>query len=156
MILDKLCNISRYEPLFPQIRHAMDWLATHDITKLEPGTYQIDGPRLMVKVQHYHTVPQTERALEYHRRYIDLQCQLHGQETFGMCSPSDLTAPGEYLPDRDVCFPTGKCSDFFPLREGHFFIAFPEEIHQTKCLMENRSSEVYKAIFKLLPAAQLD
>lgn len=156
MILDKLSNVSRYTPLFPQIPQAMDWLAAHDITKMEPGTYQIDGSRLMVKVQHYHTVPQAERALEYHRRYIDLQCEIRGQERFGMCSKAELTNPGEYLPDRDVCFPTGTCSHFFPLREGHFFIAFPEEIHQTKCLFQDSSDEVYKAIFKLLPLDQLD
>ena len=151
MILDKLSNISRYESLSPQIRQAMDWLTSHDITKMEPGTYQIDGTRLMVKVQHYHTVPREERALEYHLRYIDLQCEIRGQERFGMCSQTDLSDPGEYLPERDISFPAGKCSDFYPLREGHFFMAFPGEVHQTKCLFQDSPDEVYKAIFKLTP-----
>lgn len=155
MILDKLSNIDRYDALSPQIRQAMDWLADHDIAQMEPGLYQIDGSRLMVKVQHYHTVPKEERALEYHRRYIDLQCEIRGQERFGMCRTDDLTDPGEYLPERDISFPQGECSEFYPLKEGDFFMAFPGEVHQTKCLYQDSSDEVYKAIFKLTPAGQL-
>lgn len=156
MILDKLSNLHRYESLSPQIRQAADWLANHNITQMEPGLYQIDGNRLMVKVQHYNTVPKEERALEYHRRYIDLQCEIRGQERFGMCREEDLTDPGEYLPDRDICFPQGTCPHDYPLHEGDFFMAFPGEIHQTKCLFQDTSDEVYKAIFKLTPVTELD
>ena len=150
MIMDSLDHIHRYTLLTPQIQEAMDWLASHDITQMEPGLYQIDGERLMVKVQHYTTVPKEERALEYHRRYIDLQCEIQGNEMFGVCRLSDLTDPGEYLPERDVAFPSGSCH-YLPLREGHFFLAFPGEVHQTKCLYQNTPAQVWKAIFKLTP-----
>lgn len=149
MILDKLSNLCRYEFLSPQIHQVTDWLTQHDITQMKPGLYEIDGTRLMVKVQHYHTVPQEERALEYHRQYIDLQCEIRGQERFGMCRLEDLDDPGTYLPERDISFPQGMCHETYPLRQGDFFMAFPGEVHQTKCLYGEHPDEVYKAIFKL-------
>ena len=154
MILDKLSNIERYYAISPQIKQAMEWLAANDITKMEPGLYHVDGERLMVKVQQYTTVPAEERALEMHRRYIDLQCEIRGREMFGMCREEELTAPGEYMPDRDICFPEGKCH-YYPLREGDFFLAFPGEVHQTKCLYEGEAAKVNKAIFKLTPPAEM-
>ncbi len=150
MILDKLSHIERYYSISPRIAQAMAWLKENDVFTMPTGLHVIDGDALKVKVQRYATGPAETKLLEVHDRYIDIQCVLKGNEMFGLCRREDLIAPGEYIPERDISFPEG-FTLYYPLTEGSFFMAWPGEAHRTKCFYNGQTSEIVKAIFKILP-----
>ena len=147
MIIDRIERLPRYFSLHPRIETAFQWLRSNNVCAITPGYYSIQGEDIKVKIQRYTTVPTPERKIEVHSRYMDIQCMIRGNERFGYLPPERIEQPGIYDLERDIAFPDGTC-DYLTLAEGSFFIAFPGEAHQTKC-MRNRPEQVVKAILKI-------
>ena len=84
MIYDKIDNIEFYKGLSPNIALALDFLKQmKPVTAV--GTYQINH-RVKVIVSEYETKLQNEHGYEAHRKYIDIQYLLSGEERIA-CLP---------------------------------------------------------------------
>lgn len=129
MILDRLSHASVYSSLHPAFPAAFAFLARPDLSTLPDGRLDLDGARLYALVQTYATQPVAGGCLECHRRYLDIQFLLSGEEAIGY---APLEAAGRvvtaYDADRDIAFLDGAAS-LITLRAGDFAVLYPHDAH---------------------------
>lgn len=84
MIYDKIDNIALYKGLSPDLYAGLQFLqqASPDIAV---GTYPIN-PRVKAIVSEYETKVENEYGFETHKKYIDIQYLLKGEERVA-CMP---------------------------------------------------------------------
>jgi YhcH/YjgK/YiaL family protein len=129
MIVDQLANASLYRAVHKRLGTAFDYLEKTDLSKIHPGTHEIDGRKVYVMVQQYDTKPMEKGRWEAHRRYIDVQYVHQGVERFGYASLRELQ-PGNYDEDKDFLSLEGEGKgDFFLVRPGTFVVLFPQDGH---------------------------
>ena len=128
MILDQLSHSSAYEKLHPGFNSAFYFLRKTDLATISEGRYAIDGDRLYAIVQAYDTKPLAEGLLEVHRRYIDIQCLIAGEELIGYAPLANQPVRTPYDRDKDIAFLDGAAE---PIRvlQGQFAIFFPHDAH---------------------------
>jgi len=83
MILDTLINSARYAGMHPGFARAFAFLAATDLAALPPGRHEIDGDRIYVSIDHKDGRGEDGARLEAHRRYIDIQYTIDGNELIG-------------------------------------------------------------------------
>ena len=102
MVYDIIANYQNYEA-DTRVYQALKFLAQTDLSQADFGRYEIDGDNLFYIVQDY--TPHSETAKpEAHRRYIDIQAILTGEEMVGIAPLSGEKTEVEAHPDRDVWF----------------------------------------------------
>jgi YhcH/YjgK/YiaL family protein len=129
MIVDQLSNASLYLAVHKRLGSAFDYLKKTDLSKVDPGTYEIDGRKVYVMVQQYETKPMEKGRWEAHRKYIDVQYVHQGVERFGYANLLELK-PGNYDEAKDFLSLEGEGKgDFFLVRQGTFVILFLQDGH---------------------------
>ena len=84
--------------------------------------------------QSYETAPAAEKRFEAHRRYLDIQYILSGEEVIHYALAERLEISEPYHDERDVMFfRDGGASSATLLRAGDFAIYFPHDAHQPGC-----------------------
>ena len=84
MILSHLSQSSRYATLHPLFPRAFDYIRDTDLFALAPGRYNIVGDNLIAIIEQVPGKTKAMARLEAHRRYIDIQLVLEGDETDGL------------------------------------------------------------------------
>ncbi len=88
-----------------------------------------DGVWTYAKVEEYQT--KTESKYEAHRKYIDIQYMIKGEELIGVCDKSDCKTCTAYSDSNDIEFFDCKKEDTWQkLREGDFLVLFPNDAHK--------------------------
>ena len=128
MILDLLAHAAPYERLHAGFSSAFAFLRRSDLATLAAGRHAIDGDRSYAIVQDYDTLPLAEGRLEVHRRFIDIQYVISGEELIGYAPLAGQPEAVPYVPDKDLAFLLGP-ADPIPLRAGQFAIFFPHDAH---------------------------
>jgi biofilm protein TabA len=146
MILDLLTNYPLYRRLSDRIDLAFAYLHQADLRALEPGDYEIDGRNIFAKVQTYTTRPPEQGTWEAHRRYIDLQVMIEGEEHMGY-APLNLLTPAGYDEARDFLRLSGH-GDRVTLRSGSFVLLWPGDGHMP-CLAVCEPMPVKKVVVKI-------
>jgi len=127
MVIDHISRVGRYAALGGRFDRAIDFLKRHDLAVLAAGTYELDGRRVYALVQDYQTKRPDDGKWEAHRKYIDLQYIVSGEERFGY-APAGRMAEGPYDDAKDMERPQGDGS-FTELRSGEFMLLWPGEPH---------------------------
>lgn len=125
MIVCTFKELSRYEPVIPGLREAMD--AVNAMTAWVPGTIPLSGGNRIL-VQEGVTNCAQGRTFEAHRAYLDIQYIVEGQETVGWAPLDSLTETVEFDTDRDIGFYEGQ-ADFVRIGAGNCYVVFPEDAH---------------------------
>ncbi len=146
MIIDKLSNAEKYISLHKDFELVFDFLKTHDLSKLECGRHELRGTEVFFNLQEYET-KQTQK-LEAHRKYIDIQVVVNGEEYMGYTNIDNTTVSEEYNEEKDVMFLNGKV-DKLLADNTVFLIFFPQDAHMP-ALSVKENKKVKKAIFKIL------
>ncbi len=149
MILDTLDRAGRYGALAPALSEAFHWLGGADPHSLEAGRHEIDGERLFVLVQSYLTEEASQRRLEAHRRYLDIQYVARGREIIYWAPEPGLPVIQEYDPDGDILFLDGEPQAELRVGTGSFALFLPGDAHKPRCRWE-ASEEVRKLVLKVL------
>ncbi len=129
MIIDTIANCSNYENCHPAFKKAFDFLRTADLAKLPEGRIDLDGGRLYASIQEVAGIPAEKCVLEAHRKYIDIQFLVTGNESMGW---APLCGLGHALPfdeKADCGFFKDRPQSFFDVRPGCFAIFFPGDAH---------------------------
>jgi YhcH/YjgK/YiaL family protein len=149
MILDAIDNTQLYLGLHPGFARAFEILTDKTLTKNEDGKYTVDGEKIYYTIQRYTTKPMfncraglappmvspqarlgVSSNLEAHRKYIDIQFLLEGQEFLGYAPLKGLTTAEVYNPQKDIAFfDTPKEITKVKLEPGLFCIFFPSDAH---------------------------
>ena len=136
MIVGKLVDLYRYKGISKNIDTAIDYIQNNDLMALPKGKTIVDGDNVYINRDTYVARPLEECFFENHKKYIDIQIVLKGQEVIGYThiTNPDLKVTSPYNPDKDVkkynYNPKGAV--FFTLEEG-FALVYTEDAHLAKC-----------------------
>ncbi|MDX2193871.1 MAG: YhcH/YjgK/YiaL family protein [Gemmatimonadales bacterium] len=127
MIHERLERAGRLGALPPRLAAALDWLRRTDLTTLEPGRIDLDGDRLFAIVQRYDTKPRAAAHWEAHRKYIDVQYVVAGEECVGIALKERLRETG-FDEAKDFVSLEGT-GDELRFRAGEVMVLWPEDAH---------------------------
>ena len=126
MIFDTLDNIKNYEGL-GRVYTALKFLSETDFTKLELGRYELQGDDIFYMVQQYETDPD-KTISEAHKKYIDIQFMVDGEEIIGVAPFSCEKTETEAKPENDVWFYDCK-TEPLTLFKNSFMVLYPNDLH---------------------------
>jgi YhcH/YjgK/YiaL family protein len=150
MILDTLDECDRYRALHPGFAAAFDFATAHDLGALAPGRHHLDGDRLYLSIDQTDGRGRAGARLESHRRYIDVQLTLEGDEEIGWRPLSQCrAAAGPYDEQRDIRFHDDAPDSWVAVPRGRFAIFFPGDAHAPLA----GTGRLKKAIFKVAVTA---
>jgi YhcH/YjgK/YiaL family protein len=147
MILDTLENSHLYNSISKRIAKGFDFLLHTDLEAIPSGKHDIEGDTIFALVQEYQTKPLTECKLESHKKYIDIQYVIRGEEFMGVTTQNNQKIL-EVNEDKDYTFYEGTTS-LVLVSNGMFTIFFPDDLHQP-CVQTEFASEVKKVVIKVL------
>jgi len=146
MIFSSLSQSSRYAALHPLFQRAFDYIRDTDLYNLAPGRYNILGDDLIVIAELAPGKTKEQARLEVHRRYIDIQLVLEGDEQMGWKPLADCLNPvSEHSMEKDIRFFHDAPASWIAVPPDHFCIFFPEDAHAP---LVSRG-QVRKVIFKV-------
>jgi YhcH/YjgK/YiaL family protein len=146
MIYDKLENAEKYCAMHAGFKAAFAFLRETDLEALDTGPAELDGERLHINVIEASCRPEEEVQLEIHKKYIDIQYMVSGEERFSWKGTRECMEPaGEFDPETDFGLFCDQPTGWFPLMEGCFVIFFPDDAHGPMC----GAGEVRKIVVKV-------
>jgi len=130
MILDSIDNAKKYYSLNSYFKQVFEYLLTIKDREIESGRYNIDSDNAFLLVSEGDGKDEKEAKLEVHRKYIDIQMPLAGNEKIGWKPLTEcLEAEGEFNIGKDIMFFKDKSHQNIELKPGYFAIFFPEDAH---------------------------
>ncbi len=149
MIADSIKNHSFY-PFGPAWKAAFEFLKTLT-PETKPGKRLIQDDRLFAGVDCYETKSRAAAKLETHRKYVDIQVLLSGEEVIEIFPKQELTVSEPYNPEKDAEF--YRAPENAPvkitLRPGQFLVFFPEDAHMPCLMTSNTPQAVKKVVIKV-------
>lgn len=112
------------------------------------GRYELDGEKVYAMVQEYTTKPSQEVQWESHRRYIDIQFILSGQEIIESANISKMPEGTLYNSEKDYYKCSGVEGSPLLLNTNSFAIFFPQDMHKA-CVMAGEPAPVKKIVIKV-------
>ncbi|MBI4745345.1 MAG: YhcH/YjgK/YiaL family protein [Deltaproteobacteria bacterium] len=150
MIVSDRKSLRRQVSMTNALRKGIDFLLRPDIHLLTDGRVDIDGDRVFALVQQYETIKTDTPKFEYHRKYIDIQYIVSGEEVIGWAPAERMTVTEEYDGNKDICFGTAPKGEMTPvyLKSGQLTVLYPEDAHAPK-LAAGKPSHVFKIVVKV-------
>jgi YhcH/YjgK/YiaL family protein len=129
-IVDVLSNAMRYTSFHSAFTRAFEFLRRPDLADLPLERHDIDDERLYCLISKTEGCGHEGAKLEAHRRYIDIQYVISGDEVMGW-KPADACGLVEMPYDltKDIVFFGDKPDVWKPVPAGSFAIFFPVDAH---------------------------
>lgn len=116
---------------------------------LADGKHEIAGGAHAI-ISTYQTASPDEKKFEAHRKYIDLQCVIAGDEIAHVSDISTLVTAEEYDGTRDIAFFHDPASyETIVLRYGFFAVFYPEDAHRPGMTSGTAPTTVRKVVVKI-------
>jgi len=147
MIIDKIENSKLYEGISQRIKEAFEYIRNTDLKNIKPGKYEIDGENIFALISEYKTKAESKGKLEAHRKYIDVQYVISGEELMGYAPLGIQQFLEPYKDENDIIFFNGEKS-FTKVSSGMFAIFFPEDVHMPG-ISTGKISDVKKLVIKV-------
>lgn len=147
MIIDLIRNAGNYYGYSLRLKKALQFLHTPEFLTVKVGRFEIDGSDIYGIVSEYETLSKEKTVFEAHRKYIDVQSILQGEELMGYAPLSSLRLSGYYKNEDDYCLLEGNGS-FFTVKPGMFVVFGPEDGHLPG-LAVNMPIQVKKLVLKV-------
>ena len=150
MIIDNLKNCELYFGVNKNFEKAFEFIKKACNENLPVGKYEIDGKDVYAMVQEYDTKPEENGKFEGHRKYIDIQFIVSGEEKMELMDISKAVAKTEYNEERDFLFfeNTDKANKTV-FTGGEYGIFFPWDIHKPGLSAKAESNAVRKIVVKV-------
>lgn len=147
MIYDTLEHLEVYRGIHPGVMRGLELLRDTDFSTWETGRYEIDGDRLFVLIQRYDSRLENDTP-EAHKKYIDIQYLVSGQELMGVGPLEEMTQEVEARPEGDIWFYHGPLSNI--LLTGHLFTAlWPGDAHAPCIAVDQKPTPCLKCVVKV-------
>lgn len=146
MIKDKINRVSTYFGISKNLKLGFDWIMKNDLINMPDGRYQIDENNF-ANVQSYET--KDDAPFEAHRKYIDIQYMINGEERCGVTDYVNCMIVDEYNLEKDIEFLA--CNNevsYQTIKTGEFLVLFPHDAHQP-ALNSGEKRFVKKVIVKV-------
>lgn len=149
MILDRLENADLYTGYNPRLKAGLDFLKKHRDGKLADGEHEIDGRNVYAIVMEVALRDQKDAIWESHRKYIDIQYVVSGDERMGWTYldtvKDQVTMPYDATQDAALYKGTGAWIDVKP---GEFVVFGPTDVH-APVIRANNCEKVRKIVIKV-------
>lgn len=146
MIYDSLKHAEIYQGIHPGVQRGLALLRDTDFSKMEDGRHEIDGDNLFILLQSYETKLKNDTP-EAHKKYIDIQYLISGEEKMGVGPLEEMTEEVEAHPERDIWFYHGPSSEIL-LSGDKFVVLWPGDAH-APCVAVNTPVSCRKCIVKV-------
>ena len=146
MIFDKIENIKNYSEIPPSVA---DFILTlnknHPVGRVELSA---DG-KMYANIDEYMTKPLANCRFEAHKKYIDIQFLLSGEEIIETAFTDELEITEPYDENRDVMFlKDTEDKTVLHLKKGYFAMFYPTDAHKPQVCF-NKSQNVKKIVIKM-------
>ena len=141
-------DLSRY----PQaIQKAIEYASNTDFSKLEDGRQPIDGDKMFANLFHLTSKPVEETRPELHRKYVDVQFWICGEE---LCGVAPFTGSERCVDDSgkedDLYFYENFKNEFFiHATEGCYAVFFPNDAHRPGVCVDGQPLSYRKVVVKV-------
>ncbi|AGK96539.1 YhcH/YjgK/YiaL family protein [Clostridium pasteurianum] len=151
MIFGNIDNVDDLEKVCPKpIMKAINYLKDNDFVNMETGVYEIMGDDIYAQVVDRTTKEKSEAKAEVHRKCVEIQYSVGGNEIIGFARDNGKNVVSEeLLKEKDVMFykDVEDETDLI-MNPGSFAIFFPEDIHRPWCA-HNEPCKVRKINVKI-------
>jgi biofilm protein TabA len=150
MVVTDLEHMAEQVNMTPNMKKALDFLMAAKGKEYADGRVEIDGDKVFALVQSYDSVVTDTPKFEGHRKYIDVQYVVSGEEVMGWAIATRATVTMEYLPDKDVWLGTVAAADVSGSRlsPGQAAVLYPIDAHAPR-LAAGKSMWIKKIVVKV-------
>lgn len=145
MIFDKLEKLRQYDVVSDKV---LNFLFNLDENK-PAGHYEIDD-EAYANIDVYETKEYDICFPEAHKRYIDIQMLLSGEERLDFANISELSIKDDYDEEWDIMFfhNPEKMNTLY-LKKGYFALLYPTDAHKPQIKSSENSQTVKKVVVKI-------
>ena len=130
MLIDHLQNADRYAPLHSGFAGGFAFLRRADLAQLPEGRHEIDGDRVFAIVSRGQGQGRQQSLPEAHRRYIDIQFVIGGEDCIGWMPISDCQrVSSRYDAEKDLALFSDRPATWLAVSPGTFAVFYPEDAH---------------------------
>jgi YhcH/YjgK/YiaL family protein len=151
MIITRLENVIEQVLLNQNMEMALNFLHRSDLQNLPAGKIEINGTRVFAMIQTYETKFFNEQIIvEGHKKYIDIQYLVNGQELIGWVHAADTPMTTLYDENKDAWLATLPLekTTLFKLLAGQAAILYPTDAHAPQ-LANGQLAIVKKIVIKV-------
>ena len=149
MIYGRISDSSRYYAINEMFPKAFEFIQRAKKEELSVGRYEIDGDNLFAIIQEYDSKAVQECVFEAHRKHIDIQCVLSGNEIIEVADIADVYSIKEYSSDSDIeFFECNSKRKKYVLNEDDYCIFWSTDVHKPGICNE-KTSKIKKIVVKV-------
>lgn len=149
MIVTTIDKLTDYKDL-SWAKAVVDFIEDFKKTDMKTGRYDIDGDNMFASVNRYDTEPAENRQFENHRKYIDVQVLMEGEEILYWAPVETLSMTKDGVSDGGDCsFYTGEAVSSVVLGKNTCAVLFENDAHMPN-VMNKKCESVLKIVFKIL------
>lgn len=126
---------------------AFAFLKEHDLNNIAKGKYVIDADNVTASVTIDSSKDLEKTKWESHRRFVDLQYVIDGEELIGLYPVNKATLVKEYDEKKDVANYTAE-GKLYSAKPGTFFLFFPSDAHRPN-ITPGGNKPVKKIVIKI-------
>lgn len=132
------------------IQKAIAYATSTDFSKLEDGRQEIDGDSMFANLFHLTSKPVEETHPELHKKYVDVQFWICGEE---LCGVAPFVGKGQCVEaneDSDLYFYEGIENEFFiHATQGCYAVFFPNDAHRPGVCVDGKPLDYRKVVVKV-------
>lgn len=128
---------------------AFHFLKSANLKELPLGIQELEGKHLFVNVQEYYGKAKSEALFESHKKYIDIQYVIEGEEIIGLSAIDKAKVKEQYNEDKDIAFYDSDEKEYLKATPENFFLFFPDDVHQPS-ITAGDSIQIKKIVVKIL------
>ncbi|HKI90459.1 MAG TPA: YhcH/YjgK/YiaL family protein [Draconibacterium sp.] len=130
---------------------AFTFLKNSDLKNLPLGKQELDGDSLYVSVDEYVTKDKKDTRFESHRKYIDIQYIIEGEEMMGLAPLDEVKADvvEPYNTEKDIAFYQYDGGKYIIATPMNFVIFFPTDAHRPS-MKVNENEKIKKIVVKMM------
>lgn len=125
------------------------FMKSANLKELPLGKQELEGEHLFVSVAEYYGKQKPDALYESHKKYIDIQYVIKGEELIGLTTLDKVTVKEPYNEDKDIAFYDFEGGDYLKATPENFFLFFPEDVHRPS-IISGDSVLVKKIVVKIL------
>lgn len=133
---------------------AFHFLKSANLKELPLGKQELEGQHLFVIVQEYYGKQKADALYESHKKYIDIQYVIKGEEIMGLTTLDKVIVKEAYNEEKDIVFYNSDAGEYLKATPENFFLFFPEDVHRPS-ITTGDSVLIKKIVVKILIASSL-
>lgn len=142
-------DIENYQNITDKdVKKCLEFLAQNGNANIALGRHEVDENGIYVMISEYNTRLKEQGMWEAHKKYIDLQLVLSGEEYLHVSSLHHMKT-GVYEEEKDFLPCQGEVERTLHMVEGKAVLLMPDDVHMPNMSIDETISKVKKAVFKI-------